>query len=118
MMAALWFAFGLVSFLKGILLFVFVLSALLLVLVILLQEPKGGGLSSAFGGVGAETFGVQTGGVNRFTSYVALAFLATAVLFAAVRPEADVAPSDRAREQLTAPEEPGDEGEPANSEER
>ncbi|MDP6941962.1 MAG: preprotein translocase subunit SecG [Planctomycetota bacterium] len=45
----------------------FFLSALLLILVILLQEPKGGGLSEAFGGAGAETFGPRAGGINRFT---------------------------------------------------
>jgi len=46
---------------------VFFLSALMLITVILLQEPKGGGLSEAFGGAGAETFGPRAGGINRFT---------------------------------------------------
>ena len=36
-------------------------SALLMSVVILLQESKGGGLAEAFGGVGAETFGVIVG---------------------------------------------------------
>jgi hypothetical protein len=53
---------------------------------------------------------VQTGGVNRFTAYVAAAFMAAAVLYAALRDEsADVAPSDRVREELGAPETPGEE---------
>ena len=43
------------------------LSSLLLIVVILLQESKGGGLAEAFGGIGAETFGVKSGGINRFT---------------------------------------------------
>jgi len=45
----------------------FFLSAILLIFVVLMQEPKGGGLSEAFGGAGAETFGPRAGGINRFT---------------------------------------------------
>ncbi|MHC4818015.1 MAG: preprotein translocase subunit SecG [Planctomycetota bacterium] len=109
-MTALLLAFSFMSFFKGVLMFIFIATALLLVLVILLQEPKGGGLSAAFGGAGAETFGVQTGGVNRFTAYVATTFMAAAVLYAALRDkDADVAPSDQVRQELTAPEQPGGE---------
>ncbi|MHC4135646.1 MAG: preprotein translocase subunit SecG [Planctomycetota bacterium] len=109
-MTALLLAFSFMSFFKGVLMFVFVATALLLILVILLQEPKGGGLSAAFGGAGAETFGVQTGGVNRFTAYVAATFMVAAVLYAALRDEStDVAPSDRLRDTITAPEQPGGE---------
>jgi len=109
-MTALLLAFSLMSFVKGVLMFVFIATGLLLILVILLQEPKGGGLSAAFGGAGAETFGVQTGGVNRFTAYVATIFMVTAVLFAALRDAStDMAPSDRLRDTITAPEQPGGE---------
>ena len=58
----------------------FFLSACLLIFVILLQEPKGGGLAEAFGGMGAETFGVKSSGVNRFTVIVAAVFLLSAVV--------------------------------------
>ena len=58
----------------------FFLSACLLVFIILLQEPKGGGLSEAFGGMGAETFGVKSTGVNRVTLTLAAVFLGSAVL--------------------------------------
>ena len=58
----------------------FFLSACLLVFVILLQEPKGGGLAEAFGGMGAETFGVKSAGVNRFTLTVAFVFIGSAFL--------------------------------------
>jgi len=75
------------GFMKAVLMLVFVLSALLLMLVVLLQEPKGGGLSSAFGGAGAETFGVQTGSVNKFTAWVAAVFMASALVYAAWRPD-------------------------------
>ena len=87
-----------VGFFKGLLFVVFVLCALLLILIVLLQEPKGGGLSGAFGGAGAETFGVQTGGVNKFTSYVATVFLVAAVLYAAIREPEPEAISDRVGE--------------------
>ena len=87
-----------VGFFKGLLFVTFVLCALLLILIVLLQEPKGGGLSGAFGGAGAETFGVQTGGVNKFTSYVAAVFLVVAVLYAAIREPEPEAISDRVGE--------------------
>ena len=58
----------------------FFASALLLSIVVLLQEPKGGGLAEAFGGMGAETFGVKSGGINRFTFTLATVFCASAIL--------------------------------------
>jgi preprotein translocase subunit SecG len=87
-------ALNFLGFLKGLIFVTFVLSAMLLILIVLLQEPKGGGLSGAFGGAGAETFGVQTGGVNKFTSYVAGAFLLLAILYAAIREPEPQAISD------------------------
>ncbi len=94
MLTALLLAFSFKGFIKGLILVVFILCSLLMMFVILLQEPKGGGLSSAFGGAGAETFGVQTGGVNKFTSTVGGLFLFLAILYAAIRPDSAVAPSD------------------------
>lgn len=58
----------------------FLASAVLLCIVVLLQEGKGGGLAQAFGGTGAETFGVKAGGINRFTFGVAGVFVASALL--------------------------------------
>ncbi len=58
----------------------FFLSSLLLVVVVLLQESKGGGLAEAFGGVGAETFGVKSGNINKFTFTLAGIFIASALL--------------------------------------
>jgi len=57
----------------------FFLSAILLMVIVLLQEGKGGGLASALGGQGAETFGVSSGGVNRVTLVLAGLFLASAL---------------------------------------
>ncbi|MEM8885198.1 MAG: preprotein translocase subunit SecG [Planctomycetota bacterium] len=88
-MDALLVAFSVWNFLSGLVFFLFVLVSLLLILIILLQEPKGGGLSGAFGGAGAETFGVQTGGVNKFTSYLAGIFLLLAIFYAIIPHEED-----------------------------
>ena len=68
------------GFINILLWLVFFTSALLLIIVILLQESKGGGLAEAFGGIGAETFGVKSGGINRFTFGLAGLFLGSAIL--------------------------------------
>jgi preprotein translocase subunit SecG len=60
----------------------FFLSAVLLMVIILLQEGKGGGLASALGGQGAETFGVATGGVNKVTLFLAGLFLVSGLAHA------------------------------------
>jgi preprotein translocase subunit SecG len=57
----------------------FFVSAILLMTIVLLQEGKGGGLASALGGQGAETFGVSSGGVNRVTLFLAGLFLVSAL---------------------------------------
>jgi protein translocase SecG subunit len=61
----------------------FFASAVLMTVVILLQESKGGGLAEAFGGMGAETFGVKSGGINRFTFLLAAIFCGSAILISA-----------------------------------
>ena len=61
----------------------FFVSAVLMTVVILLQESKGGGLAEAFGGMGAETFGVKSGGINRFTFLLAAIFCGSAILISA-----------------------------------
>ena len=57
----------------------FFVSAILLMVIVLLQEGKGGGLASALGGQGADTFGVSSGGVNRVTLFLAGHFLVSAL---------------------------------------
>jgi preprotein translocase subunit SecG len=57
----------------------FVLSALVLVVVVLLQEGKGGGLGDALGTAGQQTFGVKASGIQRFTAIVAIVFVLSAV---------------------------------------
>ena len=58
----------------------FVLCSAFLIFIILLQEPKGGGLAEAFGGTGAETFGVKSSGVNRFTLTIAAFWIGSAIV--------------------------------------
>lgn len=59
---------------------VFVVSAIFLTVVILLQEGKGGGFGDALGTAGQQAFGVKASGVQRFTMWLAIAFLGSAVL--------------------------------------
>jgi protein translocase SecG subunit len=63
-----------------------IVSIFLLIGVILLQEGKGGGLAEAFGGVGAETFGVKAAGINKFTSIVGAVFLALCISLTLFKP--------------------------------
>ena len=61
-----------------ILLFVFVPVCLLLILIVLLQAGKGGGLAGAFGGAGGQTFLGARGAadfLSKFTIYLAIAFM-------------------------------------------
>lgn len=58
----------------------FVFCSAFMIFIILLQEPKGGGLAEAFGGTGAETFGVKSSGVNRFTLTIAGFWIGSAIL--------------------------------------
>ena len=73
-------------FLLGLLAVVAVLASLLLMFVILLQEPKGGGIASALGCSGMEALGVSTGGVNGFTCWVAGIWIGACFLHAILQP--------------------------------
>ncbi len=57
----------------------FVFAAIVLIVVILLQEGKGGGFGQALGEHGQATFGVAAKGINRFTAWTAIVFLASAL---------------------------------------
>ncbi len=59
---------------------VFVFSAIVLIVVILLQEGRGGGFGTALGEGGQQTFGVGAKGINTFTGYTAGIFLVSAIL--------------------------------------
>jgi preprotein translocase subunit SecG len=68
------------TFVLGLLSVIAVVSSILLAFVVLLQEPKGGGLAAALGGSGMEAIGPATGSVNRFTSWVAGIWMVTCFL--------------------------------------
>ncbi len=70
---------------EPILWILFVLACVLVGVVILLQEGKGGGLSEAFGGVGQQTFGVKAEGINKFTGWVSLVVVVLAIVITKVR---------------------------------
>ena len=72
---------ALAKILAGLVLVVFVLIALLMTFVILIQEGKGGGIAGAFGGAAAESFGVKAGSVNRFTAWLAGLFIGLSVVY-------------------------------------
>jgi preprotein translocase subunit SecG len=59
----------------------FILTCLLLILIVLIQKGRGGGLASAFGGMGGNTaFGSKTGDVLTWaTSAIFLIFLLLAI---------------------------------------
>lgn len=57
----------------------FVFAAIVLIVVILLQEGKGGGFGQALGEHGQQTFGVGASGINRFTMWTAVVFLGSAI---------------------------------------
>ncbi len=73
------------ALIKVLLWLLFFFSSFIMIIVILLQEPKGGGLAEAFGGMGAQTFGVKSGGINKFTMSLFAVFLASATLITILR---------------------------------
>jgi preprotein translocase subunit SecG len=58
----------------------FVLAAIVLIVVVLLQEGRGGGFGEALGVHGRETFGPGSKGINTFTAWTAAVFLGAALV--------------------------------------
>lgn len=101
------------GFLTGLMLLAFLAACVLLVLIVLVQKPQGGGLAGAFGsgaGSGQTAFGTRTGdALTLATIILFVVYLATAVgLTFAIRPGA--APSGDA-----ALEAPADKQKPAEN---
>ncbi len=88
--ATLLFSFA--GVMHGLLWLLLIVTMFLLIGVILLQEGKGGGLAEAFGGAGAETFGVKAHGINKFTALVGGVFLLLCVVLAKFKVEPDATP--------------------------
>ena len=74
------------GFVLGLLSVTAVVTSILLMFVILLQEPKGGGLAAALGGSGMDAIGANVGQVNRFTSWVAGIWIGACLLHAILQP--------------------------------
>jgi preprotein translocase subunit SecG len=92
-----------VGIVMNLLMVLWVAIALLLVMIVLIQKAKGGGLSSAFGGMGASSLlGTKTGDVLTWvTISLAVVFLAMgAVLVKFYRPSQ---PTDLRNPPATAP---------------
>jgi preprotein translocase subunit SecG len=68
------------TLLTTLLYILFILSAIVLITVILLQEGKGGGFGDSLGAAGQQTFGVKASGIHKFTALIAVVFLASACL--------------------------------------
>ncbi|MDJ0522762.1 MAG: preprotein translocase subunit SecG [Planctomycetota bacterium] len=79
---------------RGAIMVLFIVVSFLVILVVLAQEGKGGGLAGAFGGAGADAFGVKAGTVNKFTAWLAGLFLGLALLHAGLSSEGSGPVSD------------------------
>ena len=66
------------AFVRGVITFLFVAICLLLIVVILLQKGRGGGLAGAFGGAGGHSaFGAKTGDVFTWVTVALTAMYVT-----------------------------------------
>ena len=90
------------NFWQGTITFLFVLTCVLLILVILLQKGRGGGLAGAFGGAGGySAFGAKTGDV--FT-WITVALTGMFVLMAVLGNYAFVPVTQETRSPVVQPE--------------
>ncbi|MCB9898324.1 MAG: preprotein translocase subunit SecG [Planctomycetes bacterium] len=76
--------------------------------IILLQEGKGGGLGEAFGGAGAQTFGVKAQGIAKVTGYLAGGLVVIAIMIAVI--ESSSSSVSSAFDSPAAPAGPADGG--------
>ena len=87
---------------------VFILSSIVLVTVILLQEGKGGGFGDALGAAGQQAFGVQTKGIQTFTGVTAGVFMLSAVaIHITVRQTSSTSLVEGGAPGIAAPADPG-----------
>jgi len=90
---------------------VFILSSIVLVTVILLQEGKGGGFGDALGAAGQQAFGVQTKGIQTFTGVTAGVFMLSAVaIHITVRQTSRTSLVEGGAPGIAAPADPGASG--------
>ncbi len=75
------FALATVPFVMKVVVAIWTFSALALILLILIQKGRGGGLSGAFGGIGSSLLGTKTGD---FLTWVTICFVAVWLLLSVV----------------------------------
>jgi protein translocase SecG subunit len=93
---------------------VFVLSAIVLVTIILLQEGKGGGFTDALGTAGKQAFGVKARGIQSFTGVVAFIWVASGVgIHIMNRNQSGASLLDGTNVESTSPASMGASGDPA-----
>ncbi|MCY2960006.1 MAG: preprotein translocase subunit SecG [Planctomycetota bacterium] len=89
----------------------FIVSAIVLCIVVLLQEGRGGGLTDALGSAGQQTFGVAASGIHKFTGWTGAVFIVSALLIHVVNrksAESSVVPDfDTTKPAVEAPAVPG-----------
>ncbi len=100
------------SWLVSVLALLFILTCLFMMLVILIQKPKGGGLSGAFGGAGGSAqaaFGAKTGDllttitIGCFVAFLGLSIALIYAIRADVSPRGVSTPTPEAVPTETAP---------------
>ncbi|MHB0947016.1 MAG: preprotein translocase subunit SecG [Sedimentisphaerales bacterium] len=75
------FALAAVPLVMKLLMGIWILAALILVLIVLIQKGKGGGLSAAFGGIGSSLLGTKTGD---FLTWVTISIVGVWLLLSVV----------------------------------
>jgi len=93
---------------ESILWILFTLACLFISGLVLLQEGKGGGLGDAFGGAGAQTFGVKAQGVAKVTGYMIAGMMVLAIVITKMRStDSGAAALLGSASEQSAPAEPG-----------
>ena len=75
------FALAAVPLVMKIVMGIWILAAVILILIVLIQKGKGGGLSAAFGGIGSSLLGTKTGD---FLTWVTISLVAVWLLLSVV----------------------------------
>ncbi len=100
------FALAAVPLVMKIVMGIWILAAVILVLVVLIQKGKGGGLSAAFGGIGTSLLGTKTGD---FLTWVTISLVAVWLLLSVAaakwfRPQAsEFLQSEQTQTPVSAP---------------
>lgn len=95
------------GFIEPVLWILFVAACLMISIVILLQEGKGGGLGEAFGGVGQQAFGVKAQGIQKFTGWVAFSVVVLSILITLARSSSTIDLPESVPAPAGAPGAPG-----------